>query len=134
MIRLAIVLTAVTGMAVATGCTSSGSARITAGATVSTPELVYVGPGVYVVEDYHRPVFYSNNYYWLYSDGMWFRSRYHSGHWVRARTVPRAVLRIERPQRYVRYRADRRDRRVYRDRDRDRPRVRVRDHRDRRYR
>jgi hypothetical protein len=126
MFRLAIVFSAVTGMAAATGCVAGGTARVSAGATISTPELVYIGPGVYVIEDYHRPVFYSNNYYWLYRDGIWFRSHVYTGNWVRARTVPREVRRIERPQRYVRYRADRRDR--------DRPRVQVRDHRQRPYR
>lgn len=143
MLRLAITLSALTGLAVVTsGCVAHGHARVEARAT--TPELVYVGPGVYVIEDYHEPVFYSGGAYWLYRDGVWFRSHVHSGHWVRARTVPRAVLRIDRPRAYVRYRARthrrsqpaarthdhrrgvRRDRRDRRD---DRPRVQRRDHR-----
>ena len=66
------------------------------------PELVYVSPGVQVIADYDEPVFYSDNFYWRYDRGMWYRSRYHTGGWVIA-TPPPAVARIDRP-RYVHYR------------------------------
>ena len=128
----------------AAGC---GSGRTHVQATVtSDPALVSVAPGVYALTNWGEPVFYSNNSYWLYDDGRWYRSRYYTGGWVRARP-PYAVMRIERPSQYTYYRPDgrrihtdvreervrrdrhRRDRDRYRhdrdryDDDRDRPRV-----------
>ena len=50
------------------------------------PALVTVSPGVMVVHDYHREVFFVNGHYWTYSDGVWFRARSHRGGWV---AVPR---------------------------------------------
>lgn len=101
-------------------CTVHG--RATTGGYASTSgELVYVGPGVYAVADYDEPVFYSDNSYWLYRDGGWYSSGYYTGGWQRARNVPRAVLRIERPRAYVHYRGDGQARRIH-----------ARDHRDQR--
>jgi hypothetical protein len=86
-----------------TGCIVHG--RVGATAHVESPDLVAVSPGVYVIADYHEPVFYSNGYYWLYSDGYWMRSSYYTGGWVRVRSVPVSVRRIDRPRAYVRYSA-----------------------------
>jgi hypothetical protein len=71
------------------------------------PQLVEVSPGVWVVENYHEPIFYDNGYYWRYDNNVWYRSRYHSNGWVHVghHQVPRAVVRIDRPGRYARYRA-----------------------------
>jgi hypothetical protein len=41
---------------------------------VSTPDLVTVSPGVQVVADYDEPVFYTDGFYWRYTDGGWYRS------------------------------------------------------------
>jgi len=70
------------------------------------PRLVYLSPGVQVVYDYEQPVFYSDGYYWRYDTGYWYRSSYHSYGWVRwdNYAVPRAVVTIDRPNYYVRYR------------------------------
>ena len=57
------------------GCVVSGHAHVrTRAHVVAQPELVYVSPGVYVIADYHEPVFYSDNYYWRYHGGYWYRS------------------------------------------------------------
>lgn len=106
----------------AAGCTGGTVAyRGTATVNTYTPDMVYVSPGVSVIADYDEPVFYSDNYYWRYYDGAWYRSNYYTGGWVYARP-PIAVARINRPTAYVRYRPNgyvaRRPARVYRDRDR----------------
>lgn len=93
------------------GCTVQGQVRTRA--YVSTPELVLVQPGVYVVADYDDPVFYNDGYYWLYRDGYWARSYTYTGGWVRVRSVPYGVRRIHRPTAYVHYRPHARAR-VYR--------------------
>ena len=67
------------------------------------PDLVYVSPGVQVIADYNEPIFYSDGLYWRYSNNSWYRSRYYTGGWVYA-TPPAAVLRIDRPYGYARYR------------------------------
>lgn len=88
---------------------SMAAAMFTAGcqATVSSPgyspDLVYVSPGVQVIADYDEPIFYSDRYYWRASGGTWYRSPYYTGGWVAA-VPPPAVMRIDRPRAYVRYR------------------------------
>jgi hypothetical protein len=67
------------------------------------PDLVYVSPGVQVIADYNEPIFYSSGLYWRYYGGVWYRSSYYTGGWVYA-TPPAAILRIDRPNYYVRYR------------------------------
>lgn len=84
------------------GCLVSGSVR--SSAYVETPSMVLVEPGVYVVADYDRPVFYNDGFYWLYTDGYWMRSYSYSGGFARVRSVPYGVRRIHRPYAYVRYR------------------------------
>lgn len=83
------------------GCYGTTEVRGTAYA--STPQLEYVSPGVQVVADYDYPVFYSNNYYYRYDNGVWLSSRYHDRGFIRAQVVPQAVVRIDRPYAYVRY-------------------------------
>jgi len=85
------------------GCTGTGQVHY--GAEVTTPDLVYVSPGVQVIADYDEPIFYSDNYYWRYNGGVWYRSPSHTRGWVRVSTVPVAVRRIDRPNAYIRYRA-----------------------------
>ena len=71
------------------------------------PTMVEVNQGVWVVEDYPQPVFYSSNYYWRYSDGVWYRSATLWDAPVRVRVgyVPVRVRRIDSPAAYVYYRA-----------------------------
>ena len=107
----------------ATGCAARGSYGVTA--SVHSPELAYVGPGVYAVADYHEPVFYSDNYYWRYYNNGWYRSNAYNSGWTYYSRPPRAVVSIRTPQAYVRYRPSQRyivdrDRRVIRDQRGDR--------------
>src|SRR5688572_9693636 len=91
--------------ALAIGCHAHGRVGYTATYTATTPDLVYIGPGVYVIADHDYPVFYSNNLYWRYDGGVWYRSRTYNSGWTVSYDVPVAVRRIDRPTAYVRYRA-----------------------------
>ncbi len=73
----------------------------------STPTMVEVNSGVWVVEDYPQPVFYSDSYYWRYTDGVWYRSATLWDAPVRVRVgyVPMRVRRVHQPAAYVYYRA-----------------------------
>lgn len=123
-------------------CTGTVQTRGTVVATSDPyydPDLVYVSPGVSVIADYDEPIFYSDNFYWRYYGGSWYRSPYYNRGWVYYSAPPRAITRIERPYAYRHYRPHgytvRRDRgRVERDRGRDRAPARggvIRDHRHR---
>jgi len=120
----------------------------TATATVSVdtsyePDLVDVGGGVRVIADYDEPIFYTDNFYWRFYGGTWYRSSVYNGGWVVYNDVPYSVRRIDRPHAYVRYRPSgyvpraqrrgpyERDRRYYDNRgyDRREPAPVVRDHR-----
>jgi hypothetical protein len=115
------------------GCLVSGSVRTSAYVEAEPPDMVLIQPGVYVLADYDRPVFYSSGYYWLYSDGYWLRSYSYGSGWVRVRSVPYGVRRIHRPHAYVRYRPHARAR-YYRAPGRDRRVIRSSPRSDRRYR
>ena len=75
--------------------------------------LVSIQPGVWVVEDYDEPIFYYDDYYWVQRGGGWYRSRGYTGGWFRVGVVPHRVRHIQRPNRYVHYRAPSRARRVH---------------------
>lgn len=88
----------------ATGC----AARMHTTATVTTSsQLAMVAPGVWVVTRYHEPVFYSDNYYWTVRNGVWYRSHVYYGSFAPVSVVPRAVISIHSPRRYIHYRAPR---------------------------
>jgi hypothetical protein len=80
---------------------------------VAEPELVVVAPGVMVVPNYDREVYFANGFYWVYDGGVWFRTRNHRGGWVRVsgRYVPRGILRTPRG-RYVHFHGGRPYRRM----------------------
>ncbi len=80
---------------------------VAVGVNVATPNMAYVDDGVYVMENYQYPVFYTDGFYWRYWGNRWYRSRYHRGGWafVGTRYLPARVRRIRRPRRYIRYRA-----------------------------
>jgi hypothetical protein len=53
------------------------------------PRLVTVQPGIQVVPDYDREVFFVDGYYWIRGEGgIFYRSRDYRGGWV---VAPRAV-------------------------------------------
>src|SRR5688572_28700438 len=82
MLRISMIVGALAAGTLGSGCVVHGRAGMTATATYSEPELVYVSPGVYVVADQTEPTFYSDGAYWLYRGGIWYRSGYYSGGWV----------------------------------------------------
>lgn len=88
------------------GC--AARADYTVAASVASPGLAYVGPGIYAVVDYDYPVFYADHYYWRFDRGRWYQSPRHDGAWVYRATPPRALVTIREPNAYVRYRPDRR--------------------------
>ncbi|HEU0030560.1 MAG TPA: hypothetical protein VFQ53_08005 [Kofleriaceae bacterium] len=101
------ILPALFAATLAGGCyaTTSGGVAYSGSVTATTvaPDLVYVGPGVQVIADYDEPIFYSDGFYWRYYGNTWYRSSYYTGGWVYA-SPPRAVLSINSPHTYVRYR------------------------------
>lgn len=89
------------------GCLVRGTGTV-GSAVVATPEplLVELDAGVWVIEDYDDPVFYTDGFFWLYRDDGWYRSSSHTGDWVRVQAAPQVVVRLERPRQYVHYRAE----------------------------
>jgi hypothetical protein len=140
--RRLVLLCVTAAAAMAGACTGTVHTR---GAVVATttpdpyyePDLVYVSPGVSVIANYDEPVFYTDNFYWRYYGGRWYRSSYYNRGWNYYSSPPTTITRIERPYSYRNYRPHgytvRRgvDRRVDRDRG-QRSRPVIRDHRDRR--
>ncbi|CAN5919200.1 hypothetical protein BH11MYX3_BH11MYX3_31180 [soil metagenome] len=89
-----------------TACTGTGTGTVQYSADVQTPELVEISPGVQVIADYDEPVFYSDNYYWRFDGGVWYRSHDHRRDWVRIESPPERVRRIDRPTAYIHYHAN----------------------------
>lgn len=90
------------GTAALSGC---GPAHVQVGAVV-TPRLVWVAPGIWVVEDHPYAVYYADGFYWRYANGIWFRSAFYDGGFARVHIgiVPRIVIGAYRPM-HIRYRA-----------------------------
>lgn len=88
-------------LAAATAC---GPAQVQVSAV--GPRLVWVTPGIWVVEDAPYAVYYADGFYWRYADGYWFRSPYYNDGFLRVRVdlVPRVVIGSYHP-RHVRYHA-----------------------------
>lgn len=92
-----------------TGCYATTSTGYVAGpgvavtATTVAPDLVYVSPGVQVIADYDEPIFYSDGFYWRETNGVWYRSSYHTHGWIYA-APPRAVIGIGNRYSYRHYR------------------------------
>jgi hypothetical protein len=91
------------------GCIVHGTGEVSAGYDAEPAvdhRVVYVSPGVWVVENYDAPVFYSDNYYWERRGGYWYRSSYYNGGFVRVGygVVPYRIRSVRRPSAYVRYR------------------------------
>ncbi len=88
-----------------TGC--AGHTRVEGRVAVQYPRLVYVSPGLWVLADSNDPIFYSDGYYWLYRDGVWFNSFNYWGDWTYQPVVrvPVVIRSVRRPVAYRRYRA-----------------------------
>lgn len=99
----AYVFTLVTAVA---ACRGSSDVRHAGEVHVSSAELIEIEPGVQVVADADEPLFFADDAYWLYRDGMWMRSDDYRGGFTRVETsgVPQRLRAIERPQTYAQYR------------------------------
>lgn len=62
------------------------------------PPLVQVEPGIMVVPNHDREVFFVDGFYFCNVNGAWFRTRTHRGGWARVptRNVPVAIVRAPR--------------------------------------
>jgi hypothetical protein len=106
------ILSAVLFAATLGGCYTTGTVGYSPGyyanssteVYVSSPDLVEVSPGVQVVADYDEPVFYTDGFYWRYSNDGWYRSNNYSNGWYYYERPPVAVLQINRPYAYAHYR------------------------------
>jgi hypothetical protein len=84
------------------GCVGSGTVEYSA--TVSTPDLVEVSPGVQVIADYDTPVFYSGGLYWRNDGGTWYSSSVYDSGWAFAASPPEVIIGIGEPDHYRHYR------------------------------
>jgi len=100
LLALALSLVATAG---SSGC--AGSAHTST--TVVTPRLILVSPGVWVVSDYHREIFFYNDFYWWYSGGIWYRSLHYYDGFVRVSVTPAPLVRLHHRNRYIHYKAPR---------------------------
>ena len=100
-----ILLPVVAALGLATGCYTQGDVGVgySYGYAAPAPSMYYMDNGVSVVAYSDYPVFYSDNYYWRYDNGLWYRSNYYGGGWVVWHDVPYRVRSIDRPYRYTRY-------------------------------
>ena len=98
------ILPGMIAVGLACGC-ATGEVGYTASvnATVETPDLVTVSPGVQVIADYDEPIFYSDGFYWRFYDGVWYRSSYYTGGWAFVDAPPVAIVQIGRPDVYRHY-------------------------------
>jgi hypothetical protein len=81
-----------------------GSAQLEYRATISTPDLVTVTPGIQVIADYDEPIFYTDGFYWRYYDNAWYRSNTYTAGWIYIDSPPVTITRIDQPRIYAHYR------------------------------
>jgi hypothetical protein len=67
-------------------------------------DLVEVSPGVEVIADYDEPIFFADNFYWVFRGGIWYQSGWYRGGWTQAGVVPGYIRGIAHPEAYVHYR------------------------------
>jgi hypothetical protein len=91
---LALALAALIGLPALARAETSVDIHI--GLPVVLPRLVVVSPGVQVVPEVDEEVFFTDGYYWVRRDDLWYRSRVHTGGWVvvRGRAVPARLVKI----------------------------------------
>lgn len=89
----------------ATGCVTHGDVGVgySYGYAAPAPDMYVMNNGVYVVAYADYPTFYADNYYWMYNNGLWYRSSYYGGGWVVSYDVPYYVRSIDRPYAYTRF-------------------------------
>lgn len=100
--------------------------------SIAGPRLVWVSPGLWLVEGYPTAVYFSDGFYWQYTGGYWYRSPYYDRAFVRVDLgiVPRHIAIGHNPRDHRNYRAPREA--YVRPIDRATQRPIIRDHRPRR--
>jgi hypothetical protein len=93
----------VTSLVLATGCGPT-EYRSTVAVASTTPDLVYVAPGVQAIADYDEPIFYNDGFYWWSFGGTWYRSTSYLGGWMRIAAPPTVLVQIRNPHHYRHYR------------------------------
>ncbi len=106
--RLMLPILAAAALTTGAGCYTQGDVGVGysygyASAGYASPDLYYLGPGVSVVAYSDYPAFYADNYYWMYSGGLWYRSSYYGSGWVVYNDVPYSVRSIRNPYGYTRF-------------------------------
>ena len=71
-----------------------------------TADLVEISPGVEVIADWDEPIFFIDDFYWVFRGGFWWRSGWYGRGWERAGVVPERIRGIEHPERYAHYRPE----------------------------
>lgn len=84
-------------------CVGAGQVEVAA----PSHQLIAIGPDIWVVSNWDYPVYYYDGFYWRLTDGIWYRSTWYTGGFVRVGVVPRIVIRHHHPRRYIHYRARR---------------------------
>jgi hypothetical protein len=87
-----------------TGCAPASTTVSAAVRIPGPPTLVELSPGLWVVEDYDYPVYFTGGFYWYLDGGVWYRSPYWDrdfARWPRER-VPEHITRLP-PEHYRRY-------------------------------
>lgn len=104
-------LAAVAAAGLATGCYTQGDVGAgysygyaNAGYGYAAPDMYVMSNGVNVVAYADYPTFYSDNYYWQFNNGLWYRSNYYGGGWAVTYDVPYRIRSIDRPYSYARFR------------------------------
>jgi hypothetical protein len=87
------------------GCMTHGDVGVgySYGYASPAPDMYVMSDGVNVVAYADYPTFYSDNYYWMYNGGTWYRSSYYGGGWVVSYDVPYRVRSIRNPHSYARF-------------------------------
>jgi len=87
------------------GCVTHGDVGVgySYGYAAPAPDMYVMGDGVAVVAYADYPTFYSDNYYWMYNNGVWYSSSYYGGGWVASYNVPYRVRSIREPHSYARF-------------------------------
>jgi hypothetical protein len=87
------------------GCVTHGDVGVgyQYGYASPEPDMYVVSDGVNVVAYADYPTFYSDNYYWMYNGGTWYRSSYYGGGWVVSYDVPYRVRTIREPHSYAHF-------------------------------
>jgi hypothetical protein len=85
---------------------ASTSPKFSGTVRVTDHRLVAINPDVKTVVDADRPVFFAHGAFYLFDDGMWWRSSEPTGPWTFDKKPPVPVRQIEQPFAYVHYKKD----------------------------